>query len=126
MRACLLLVGYVFMFLHLFIFTVQKYHTVNYHNCEVRKALSKQEMQNTGMSTRRLSALRHYVMPLYLLCPRTDPDPCLPSGRPGNFNRGGGYGGNDFGRDGYFGDRGMWWHQMTLLNVEFLSLYKKK
>ncbi|KAG7257210.1 hypothetical protein CRUP_004299 [Coryphaenoides rupestris] len=28
------------------------------------------------------------------------------SGRPGNFNRGGGYGGNDFGRDGYFNDRG--------------------
>ncbi|XP_030208210.1 heterogeneous nuclear ribonucleoprotein A1b isoform X6 [Gadus morhua] len=55
---------------------IQKYHTVNCHNCEVRKALSKQEMQNTGMS------------------------------RPGNFNRGGGYGGNDFGRDGYFGDRG--------------------
>ncbi len=31
---------------------VQKYHTVNGHNCEVRKALSKQEMQNTGMNTR--------------------------------------------------------------------------
>uniref|UniRef100_A0A672MC00 Heterogeneous nuclear ribonucleoprotein A3 homolog 2-like n=1 Tax=Sinocyclocheilus grahami TaxID=75366 RepID=A0A672MC00_SINGR len=27
---------------------IQKYHTVNGHNCEVRKALSKQEMQNTG------------------------------------------------------------------------------
>lgn len=36
------------MFLHL----VQKYHTVNGHNCEVRKALSKQEMQNTGMNMR--------------------------------------------------------------------------
>lgn len=32
--------------------TVQKYHTVNSHNCEVRKALSKQEMQNTGMGMR--------------------------------------------------------------------------
>uniref|UniRef100_A0A673M2P7 Heterogeneous nuclear ribonucleoprotein A1-like n=1 Tax=Sinocyclocheilus rhinocerous TaxID=307959 RepID=A0A673M2P7_9TELE len=31
---------------------IQKYHTVNGHNCEVRKALSKQEMQNTGMSMR--------------------------------------------------------------------------
>lgn len=31
---------------------VQKYHTVNGHNCEVRKALSKQEMQNTGMNMR--------------------------------------------------------------------------
>ncbi|XP_058874828.1 heterogeneous nuclear ribonucleoprotein A3-like isoform X4 [Acipenser ruthenus] len=26
----------------------QKYHTINSHNCEVRKALSKQEMQSTG------------------------------------------------------------------------------
>ncbi|XP_030208237.1 heterogeneous nuclear ribonucleoprotein A1b isoform X10 [Gadus morhua] len=51
---------------------IQKYHTVNCHNCEVRKALSKQEMQNTGMS------------------------------RPGNFNRGGGYGGGRGG--GYGGD----------------------
>ncbi|XP_048034919.1 heterogeneous nuclear ribonucleoprotein A1b isoform X2 [Megalobrama amblycephala] len=31
---------------------IQKYHTVNGHNCEVRKALSKQEMQNTGMNMR--------------------------------------------------------------------------
>jgi len=31
---------------------VQKYHTVNGHNCEVRKALSKQEMANTGMNMR--------------------------------------------------------------------------
>ncbi|KAG7519190.1 heteroproteinous nuclear ribonucleoprotein A1 [Solea senegalensis] len=28
---------------------IQKYHTINLHNCEVRKALTKQEMQNTGM-----------------------------------------------------------------------------
>lgn len=57
---------------------IQKYHTVNSHNCEVRKALSKQEMQNTGRG-----------------------------GGGGNFGRGGGYG-NDFGggRDGYFGGRG--------------------
>lgn len=29
--------------------TVQKYHTINSHNCEVRKALTKQEMQSAGM-----------------------------------------------------------------------------
>lgn len=32
--------------------TVQKYHTVNCHNCEVRKALTKQEMQTAGMGKR--------------------------------------------------------------------------
>ncbi|KAG5282564.1 hypothetical protein AALO_G00057400 [Alosa alosa] len=60
---------------------IQKYHTVNSHNCEVRKALSKQEMQNTGRGGG--------------------------GGGGGNFGRGGGYG-NDFGggREGYFGGRG--------------------
>ncbi|XP_034551662.1 heterogeneous nuclear ribonucleoprotein A1b [Notolabrus celidotus] len=28
---------------------IQKYHTINSHNCEVRKALTRQEMQTTGM-----------------------------------------------------------------------------
>ena len=31
---------------------IQKYHTVNGHNCEVRKALSKQEMANASSSQR--------------------------------------------------------------------------
>lgn len=31
---------------------VQKYHTINSHNCEVRKALTRQEMQTTGMGMR--------------------------------------------------------------------------
>uniref|UniRef100_A0A8C7RDE5 RRM domain-containing protein n=1 Tax=Oncorhynchus mykiss TaxID=8022 RepID=A0A8C7RDE5_ONCMY len=31
---------------------IQKYHTLNGHNCEVRKALSRQEMQTTGMGMR--------------------------------------------------------------------------
>nr|XP_042698016.1 heterogeneous nuclear ribonucleoprotein A1-like [Chrysemys picta bellii] len=31
---------------------IQKYHTVNGHNCEVRKALSKQEMASTSSSQR--------------------------------------------------------------------------
>lgn len=33
---------------YFFICTVQKYHTINSHNCEVRKALTRQEMQTTG------------------------------------------------------------------------------
>lgn len=32
--------------------TVQKYHTINSHNCEVRKALTRQEMQTTGIAMR--------------------------------------------------------------------------
>lgn len=32
--------------------TVQKYHTINSHNCEVRKALTRQEMQTAGMGMR--------------------------------------------------------------------------
>ncbi|XP_036446527.1 heterogeneous nuclear ribonucleoprotein A1b [Colossoma macropomum] len=63
---------------------IQKYHTINGHNCEVRKAVSKQEMQNFSGNVR--------------------------GGRGGgNFGRhgNGGYS-NDFGgsRDGYFGGRG--------------------
>ncbi|XDB64385.1 hypothetical protein AB1E18_017695 [Capra hircus] len=63
---------------------IQKYHTVNGHNCEVRKALSKQEMASASSSQRG----------------RSDS---------GNFGggRGGGFGGNDnFGRGGNFSGRG--------------------
>uniref|UniRef100_A0A4W6FKQ5 Heterogeneous nuclear ribonucleoprotein A1a n=1 Tax=Lates calcarifer TaxID=8187 RepID=A0A4W6FKQ5_LATCA len=35
---------------------IQKYHTLNSHNCEVRKALTKQEMQNAGMGMRGRSS----------------------------------------------------------------------
>ncbi|XP_036386345.1 heterogeneous nuclear ribonucleoprotein A1-like [Megalops cyprinoides] len=56
---------------------IQKYHTVNGHNCEVRKALSKQEMTSAGMNMRGRGA-----------------------GGAGNFGRGGGYGG------GFGGGRG--------------------
>ncbi|RXN10046.1 heterogeneous nuclear ribonucleo A1-like protein [Labeo rohita] len=74
---------------------IQKYHTVNGHNCEVRKALSKQEMQNTGMNMRGRGG----------------------GGGGGNFNRygnnggynsdfGGGGGGGGGNRDGYFGRGG--------------------
>ncbi|XP_074515362.1 heterogeneous nuclear ribonucleoprotein A3 isoform X3 [Sebastes fasciatus] len=61
----------------------QKFHTINYHNCEVRKALSKQEM--SAMSTNRGR-----------------------SGESGNFmGRGSNFGGGgNFGRGGYSGGRG--------------------
>ncbi|MBZ3878535.1 Heterogeneous nuclear ribonucleoprotein A1 [Sciurus carolinensis] len=59
---------------------IQKYQTVNGHNCEMRKALSKQEMASASSSQRGRSGS-------------------------GNFGggRGGGFGGNDnFGRGGNF------------------------
>nr|XP_012295170.2 heterogeneous nuclear ribonucleoprotein A1-like [Aotus nancymaae] len=63
---------------------IQKCHTVNGHNCEVRKALSKQEMASASSSQRS------------------------PSGS-GNFGggHGGGFGGNDnFGHGGNFSGHG--------------------
>ncbi|XP_056610276.1 heterogeneous nuclear ribonucleoprotein A3 isoform X1 [Triplophysa dalaica] len=57
----------------------QKYHTINSHNCEVRKALPKQEMQ--AVSDQRYRG-----------------------GDGGNFTgRGGNFGGGNFGRGGYGG-----------------------
>lgn len=41
--------------------TVQKYHTINSHNCEVRKALTKQEMQTAGMGMRGGHSLCHFI-----------------------------------------------------------------
>uniref|UniRef100_A0A663ENX4 Heteroous nuclear ribonucleoprotein A1 n=1 Tax=Aquila chrysaetos chrysaetos TaxID=223781 RepID=A0A663ENX4_AQUCH len=73
---------------------IQKYHTVNGHNCEVRKALSKQEMASASASQRG--------------CP-PPPPPLLGRSGSGNFGggRGGGFGGNDnFSRGGNFGGRG--------------------
>ncbi|KAG8585355.1 hypothetical protein GDO81_004992 [Engystomops pustulosus] len=58
---------------------IQKYHTVNDHNCEVRKALSKQEMASASSSSRGRGG-----------------------GGGGNFGGRGGYGGND----NYGGGRG--------------------
>ncbi|XP_072541916.1 heterogeneous nuclear ribonucleoprotein A3 isoform X3 [Salminus brasiliensis] len=58
----------------------QKYHTINSHNCEVRKALPKQEMQAASNQRYR-------------------------GGGGGNFmGRGSNYGGGNFGRGGYGGD----------------------
>uniref|UniRef100_A0A8C2DL41 RRM domain-containing protein n=2 Tax=Cyprinus carpio TaxID=7962 RepID=A0A8C2DL41_CYPCA len=62
---------------------IQKYHTVNGHNCEVRKALSKQEMQNTGMNMRG-----NY------------------GGSPGNYGGNRGYGGGGGGGGHGYGNQG--------------------
>uniref|UniRef100_A0A3B3QMW7 Heterogeneous nuclear ribonucleoprotein A3 n=1 Tax=Paramormyrops kingsleyae TaxID=1676925 RepID=A0A3B3QMW7_9TELE len=59
----------------------QKYHTINSHNCEVRKALSKQEMQAASSQRNR-------------------------GGGSGNYmGRGGNFGGGSFGRGGNFSGR---------------------
>ncbi|XP_041700219.1 heterogeneous nuclear ribonucleoprotein A3-like isoform X2 [Coregonus clupeaformis] len=60
----------------------QKYHTINSHNCEVRKALPKQEMMEASNQRSR-------------------------GGGSGNFmGRGGNSGGGNFGQGGYGGGRG--------------------
>uniref|UniRef100_A0A8C5L0E6 RRM domain-containing protein n=1 Tax=Jaculus jaculus TaxID=51337 RepID=A0A8C5L0E6_JACJA len=63
---------------------VQKYHTINGHNCEVKKALSKQEMQSAGSQRGRGGGSGNFM------------------GRGGNFGGGGG----NFGCGGNFGGRG--------------------
>ncbi|CAD7693309.1 unnamed protein product [Nyctereutes procyonoides] len=69
---------------------VQKYHTTNGHNCEVKKALSKQERQSAGSQSSRGSGSGNFM------------------GRGGNFRGGGnfGHGGNFGGRGGYGGEGG--------------------
>ena len=53
---------------------IQKYHTVNGHNCEVRKALSKQEMASASSNQ---------------------------GGQSGSENFGGGHGGGSGGNDNF-------------------------
>uniref|UniRef100_A0A8C5MK51 RRM domain-containing protein n=1 Tax=Leptobrachium leishanense TaxID=445787 RepID=A0A8C5MK51_9ANUR len=60
---------------------IQKYHTINDHNCEVRKALSKQEMATASVGQRG-------------------------RGGPENFGGRGGFGGNDHFGGGGGGGRG--------------------
>uniref|UniRef100_A0ABM5EU59 Heterogeneous nuclear ribonucleoprotein A3 isoform X2 n=1 Tax=Pogona vitticeps TaxID=103695 RepID=A0ABM5EU59_9SAUR len=62
---------------------VQKYHTINGHNCEVKKALSKQEMQTATSQRSRGSSSGSFVSR-------------------GNFGSSGG----SYGRGGGFGGRG--------------------
>ncbi|KAK2510903.1 hypothetical protein Q9233_017339 [Columba guinea] len=100
---------------------IQKYHTVNGHNCEVRKALSKQEMASASASQRgEPTARRPPPKPtpppplnplpvLFLKAVPPPPPPLLGRSGSGNFGggRGGGFGGNDnFNRGGNFGGRG--------------------
>uniref|UniRef100_A0A5F9CD64 RRM domain-containing protein n=1 Tax=Oryctolagus cuniculus TaxID=9986 RepID=A0A5F9CD64_RABIT len=71
---------------------VQKYHTINGHSCEVKKALSKQGMQSAAGSPRGHGGGSGNFM-----------------GRGGNFGGGGGnfgHGGNFGGRGGYGGGGG--------------------
>ncbi|NP_001081320.1 heterogeneous nuclear ribonucleoprotein A3 homolog 2 [Xenopus laevis] len=67
---------------------VQKYHTINLHNCEVKKALSKQEMQTASAQRGRGGGGSNFM------------------GRGGNYGGGDGGGGGNFGRGGGFGNRG--------------------
>ncbi|XP_041120399.1 heterogeneous nuclear ribonucleoprotein A3-like isoform X4 [Polyodon spathula] len=67
----------------------QKYHTINSHNCEVRKALSKQEMQSAGNQRSRDGGSGNFM------------------GRGGNFGGGGNYGrGGNFSGSGGYGSGG--------------------
>ncbi|XP_069839101.1 heterogeneous nuclear ribonucleoprotein A3 isoform X2 [Dendropsophus ebraccatus] len=76
---------------------VQKYHTINGHNCEVKKALSKQEMQTASSQRGRGGGGGSSFM-----------------GRGGNYGSGGGgygggrggYGGGGDGYNGFGGDGG--------------------
>ncbi|CAH2305835.1 heterogeneous nuclear ribonucleo A3 isoform X1 [Pelobates cultripes] len=70
---------------------VQKYHTINGHNCEVKKALSKQEMQTASSQRGRGGGGSNFM------------------GRGGNYGSGGGNfgrGGGGGGGSGGFGNRG--------------------
>ncbi|NXA57572.1 ROA1 protein, partial [Nothocercus julius] len=90
---------------------IQKYHTVNGHNCEVRKALSKQEMASASASQRGERRPRVTRRPLSPVSLRA----LSPPGRSGSGNFGGGGGGggrggfganDNFSRGGNFGARG--------------------
>ncbi|XP_041120398.1 heterogeneous nuclear ribonucleoprotein A3-like isoform X3 [Polyodon spathula] len=70
----------------------QKYHTINSHNCEVRKALSKQEMQSAGNQRRGYGSGGYGGDGGY-----------NGFGGDGNYGGGSGYGG---GRGGYGGGGG--------------------
>ncbi|KAL0600338.1 Heterogeneous nuclear ribonucleoprotein A1-like 2 [Plecturocebus cupreus] len=69
---------------------MNKYHTVNGHNCEVRKALSKREMASASSSQRGQSGSGKFG-----------------GGRRGGFSGNGnfGHGGNFSGHDGFGGSR---------------------
>uniref|UniRef100_A0A3B3RWI4 Heterogeneous nuclear ribonucleoprotein A1b n=1 Tax=Paramormyrops kingsleyae TaxID=1676925 RepID=A0A3B3RWI4_9TELE len=74
---------------------IQKYHTVNGHNCEVRKALSKQEMMTAGMNMRESGCQTWYLVSSdgYSSGPGYGGSRGYGGGQ-GYGNQGGGYGGN--------------------------------
>ncbi|XP_067605783.1 heterogeneous nuclear ribonucleoprotein A1-like [Pseudorca crassidens] len=76
---------------NIFVGGIQKYHTVNGHNCEVRKALSKREMAGASSSQRGRSGSGNFG-----------------GGRGGGFGENGnfGRGGNFSGQGGFGGSRG--------------------
>uniref|UniRef100_A0A0D9SAF5 RRM domain-containing protein n=1 Tax=Chlorocebus sabaeus TaxID=60711 RepID=A0A0D9SAF5_CHLSB len=89
---------------------IQKYHTVNGHNCEVRKALSKQEMASASSSQRGQRSSGNFGGGHGGGFGGNDN-----SGRGGNFSGhggfggshgGGGYGGNGDGYNGFGNDGG--------------------
>ncbi|KAK2096206.1 Heteroproteinous nuclear ribonucleoprotein A1, partial [Saguinus oedipus] len=88
---------------------IQKYHTVNGHNYEVRKALSKQEMASASSSQRGRSGSGNFGGGCGVGFGGNDN-----FGRGGNFSgrggfggsRGGGYGGSGDGCDGFGNDGG--------------------
>ena len=91
---------------------IQKYHTVNGHNCEVRKGLSKQEMASASSSQRRRSGSGNFGGGHGGDFRRNNNFGCggNTSGRGGfcDCHSGGGYGGsgdgdNGFGNDGGYG-----------------------
>uniref|UniRef100_A0A2I3GDL8 RRM domain-containing protein n=1 Tax=Nomascus leucogenys TaxID=61853 RepID=A0A2I3GDL8_NOMLE len=76
---------------------IQKYHTMNGHNCEVRKALSKQEMASASSSQRGQSGSGNFGGGCESGFRGNDN-----FGRGGNFSDHGGFGGS-FGGGGYGG-----------------------
>ncbi|XP_053281904.1 heterogeneous nuclear ribonucleoprotein A1b isoform X6 [Pleuronectes platessa] len=87
---------------------IQKYHTVNSHNCEVRKALTKQEMQTAGMG-RSSGGGRPYEYDRGFN-QGYGGGPSGPGGynnggnrgyNQGGYNQGGGGGGGGYGGNGY-------------------------
>uniref|UniRef100_A0A4X1U4B7 Heterogeneous nuclear ribonucleoproteins A2/B1 n=1 Tax=Sus scrofa TaxID=9823 RepID=A0A4X1U4B7_PIG len=92
---------------------LQKYHTINGHNAEVRKALSRQEMQEVQSSRSgrgvqmALKILSNYLKAYFIIGGNFGGSPGYGGGRggyggggPGYGNQGGGYGG---GYDNYGG-----------------------
>uniref|UniRef100_A0A8C7RIQ4 Heterogeneous nuclear ribonucleoprotein A3 n=1 Tax=Oncorhynchus mykiss TaxID=8022 RepID=A0A8C7RIQ4_ONCMY len=80
----------------------QKYHTINSHNCEVRKALPKQEMEASNQRSKHNNPSLFVQMYESLFCPGGNY-----SGGPGyRGGRGGGYGGGSPGYGNFGGGRG--------------------